>query len=34
MRKNVIKREAVSDIDNLINSEIKDSDKQRFKSGQ
>jgi hypothetical protein len=34
MRKNVIKREAVLDIDNLINSEIKDSDKQRFKSGQ
>ena len=34
MRKNVIKREAVLDIDNLINSEMKDSDKQRFKSGQ
>ena len=34
MRKNVIKREAVLEIDNLINSEMKDSDKQRFKSGQ
>lgn len=34
IRKNVVKREVELDVDNLINSEITDQDKQRFKQGQ